>query len=271
VAEHRDELTSAFFDHLATLDDAAHLRRDRALMAEARELKQEHLQMMVSGRYTLEYVGDRLQLARLHAQAGLSAISFIGAFGNMMRRFAALVMAQDTAHAQEAFLRFSSLQKIAYFDLAINVDAIIFEREKTIRQQAEALRELSTPVLQVRERLLILPLIGVVDTLRARQITESLLRAIRDKRAKVVVLDITGVPVVDSKVANHLMQTVTAARLMGTIAIVTGLSAEVAQALVTLGVDLGNVRTSADLQSGLEEAEELLGYSMVRTKRVPTA
>ncbi|HEX5034885.1 MAG TPA: STAS domain-containing protein, partial [bacterium] len=89
------------------------------------------------------------------------------------------------------------------------------ERERIIRQQQEAIRELSTPVLQVRERLLILPIIGVIDPQRARQLTEQLLRGIRTNRAKVVVIDITGVPAVDATVANHLVQTVDASRLMG--------------------------------------------------------
>src|SRR5882672_2876932 len=82
------------------------------------------------------------------------------------------------------------------------------ERERVIREQQEAIRELSTPVLQVRERLLILPMIGVIDPQRARQLTEQLLRGIRTNRAKVVVIDITGVAAMDSKVANHLVQTV---------------------------------------------------------------
>ena len=112
------------------------------------------------------------------------------------------------------------------------------ERERVIRQQQEAIRELSTPVLQVRERLLILPIIGVLDGQRARQLTEQLLRGIRANRAKVVVIDITGVPDVDSTVANHLVQTVDASRLMGASVIITGLSPEIAQTLVTLGVDL---------------------------------
>ena len=96
--------------------------------------------------------------------------------------------------------------------LSIVALAFIEEREKVVRQQQEAIRELSTPVLQVREGLLILPIIGVIDTSRARQLTEQLLHAIRANRAKVVVMDITGVPNVDSKVANHLVQTVDAAR-----------------------------------------------------------
>jgi rsbT co-antagonist protein RsbR len=143
-----------------------------------------------------------------------------------------------------------------------NTVAVSFvqERERIIRQQQEAIRELSTPVLQVRERLLILPIIGVIDSQRARQVTEQLLRGIRTNRAKVVVIDITGVPTIDSTVANHLVQTVEASRLMGARTILTGLSPEIAQTLVDLGVDLGMMQTVGDLQGGIEEAERLAGY-----------
>ncbi|MFZ0332567.1 MAG: STAS domain-containing protein [Candidatus Acidiferrales bacterium] len=137
------------------------------------------------------------------------------------------------------------------------------ERERVIREQQEAIRVLSTPVLQVRERLLILPIIGVIDPQRARQLTEQLLRGIRTNRAKVVVIDITGVPVMDANVANNLVQTVEATRLLGATVIITGLSPEIAQTLVTIGVDLGKMNTVGDLQGGIEEAERLLGYKVV--------
>ena len=136
------------------------------------------------------------------------------------------------------------------------------ERERVIRQQQEAIRELSTPVLQVRERLLILPIIGVIDPQRARQLTHQLLRAIRANRAKVVVIDVTGVAAMDASVANHLVQTVEAARLLGATVIATGLSPEIAQTLVTIGVDLSELQTVGDLQGGIEEAEHLLGYTV---------
>lgn len=138
------------------------------------------------------------------------------------------------------------------------------ERERVIREQQEAIRVLSTPVLQVRERLLILPIIGVIDPQRARQLTEQLLQGIRTNRAKVVVIDITGVPVMDATVANHLVQTVEAARLLGATVIITGLSPEIAQTLVTIGVDLGKMNTVGDLQGGIEEAERALGYRVVQ-------
>lgn len=141
--------------------------------------------------------------------------------------------------------------------------SFVQERERIIRQQQEAIRELSTPVLQVRERLLILPIIGLIDPQRARQLTEQLLQAIRANRAKVVVMDITGVPSINSNVANYLVQTVDASRLMGANVIVTGLSPEIAQTLVVIGVDLGKMETVGDLQGGIEKAERMLGYKVI--------
>jgi rsbT co-antagonist protein RsbR len=147
-----------------------------------------------------------------------------------------------------------------------NTVAVSFvqERERIIRQQADAIRELSTPVLQVRERLLILPIIGVLDDQRADQLTEQLLGGIRRHRAKVVVIDITGVPEITAEVANHLVQAVDASRLMGAGVIITGLSPEIAQTLVTIGVDLTKMNTVGDLQGGIEEAERLLGFRVTK-------
>jgi rsbT co-antagonist protein RsbR len=149
--------------------------------------------------------------------------------------------------------------------------SFVAERERVIREQQDAIRELSTPVLQVRERLLILPIIGAVDSRRARQLTEQLLGAIQANRARVVVIDITGVATIDLQVANHLVQTVEAARLMGASAIITGLSSKIAQTLVDLGVDLGMMRTAGDLQGGLEEAERLLDARATSADEPPEA
>ena len=145
------------------------------------------------------------------------------------------------------------------------------ERERIIRQQQEAIRELSTPVLQVRERLLILPIIGLIDPQRARQLTEQLLRGIRENRGKVAVMDITGVPAIDSAIANRLVQTVEAARLLGATVIVTGLSPEIAQTLVTIGVDLSKMNTVGDLQGGIELAERCSATRSFLSKREPLA
>ena len=162
-------------------------------------------------------------------------------------------------HDRDLLRRILDAYEPAANRIAVTVGvSFVEERERVIREQQEAIRELSTPVLQVREGLLILPIIGAVDPGRARQLTEQLLGAIQRNRARVVVIDITGVASVDMTVANHLVQTVEAARLMGASAVITGISSEIAQTLVDLGVDLGMMRTVGDLQGGLEAAERAL-------------
>lgn len=263
VVQHADEITSVFFDYLVGLDEGRPLFADRALAKRARDLKHAHLLAMVQGDYGVAYAAQRLDLAVLYAKIGLDLRVFLAAFHQLLKSAGSFVMKHFEHAPLEGFEAFMSLKKVAFFDIGVIVDAIVFERERVIRQQQDAIRELSTPVLQIRERLLLLPIIGVIDTHRARLITENLLQAIRANRARVVVMDITGVATIDSKVANHLIQTVTAAKLMGASVIVTGLSAEVAQSLVALGIDLTKLNTVGDLQGGMEEAERLLGYRVV--------
>src|SRR5204863_1703501 len=265
VTQHADDYVTTFFNHLSGLDDARPLIASRAIAERARQLKKEHLVAMVQGEYGMKYVEQRIELGILYAKAGLDARVFLGAFHQLLKHIGSAVMKQLDRKPVDGFESFMSLKKIAFFDIGLIVDVLVFERERVIRQQQESIRELSTPVLQIRERLLLLPIIGVIDTQRALLITESLLRSIRANRAKVVVMDITGVATIDSKVSNHLLQTVTAARLMGAHVIVTGLSAEVAQSLVALGIELSKLNTVGDLQGGLEEAERILGYRVLTT------
>jgi rsbT co-antagonist protein RsbR len=269
VRQHAEEYTKTFFNHLATLDEARPLLQNRAAVDRARQLKTEHLMAMVGGEYAADYVMQRIKLALLYSRAGLDQRVFLGAFHMLMRQVGLTIFKHFERAPMEGFESFMALKKIAFFDIGIITDALVFEREKIIRQQQESIRELSTPVLQVRDRMLLLPIIGVIDTHRARLVTESLLHAIRANRARVVVMDVTGVATIDSRVANHLLQTVTAARLMGATVIVSGLSAEVAQSLVALGIELSKFNAVGDLQGGVEEAERLLGYRMATTVEMP--
>jgi rsbT co-antagonist protein RsbR len=265
VIQHTEEYMAAFFSHLAGLDEGRAVLGSPTIMERARQLKREHLVAMVQGDYGPKYVEQRLEIGLLYAAAGLDPRVFLGAFHHMLENVGNAVMKHFARTPVAGFESFTSLMKVALFDTCLMVDIIVFERERIIRQQQEAIRELSTPVLQIRDRLLLLPIIGIIDTHRAQLITEGLLQSIRASRAKVVVIDVTGVVTIDSRVANHLLQTVSAARLMGALVIVTGLSSEVAQSLVALGIQLSTLNAVGDLQGGLEEAERLLGYRVLAT------
>ena len=206
--------------------------------------------------------GRLFRVSALQQQVCADVSWYLAAYLFYLHEVGTLVR-EDAADLEDMQAAYRTLAKLVFFDLSLAIDTQSFERNRTIRAQQRELEELSTPVLQLREGLLIMPIVGVLDSRRAQQLTEQLLRAIRDRRGKVVVLDVTGVAAVDSRVANHLIQTVDAARLMGASAVVTGVSPEVAQTLVGLGIGFGNVTTVAELQGGVDEADRILGLRVV--------
>jgi rsbT co-antagonist protein RsbR len=135
-------------------------------------------------------------------------------------------------------------------------------------QQRRMIDELSAPVIELWDHLLMLPIIGSIDSERANQITESLLQAVLDNQATVAVLDVTGVPIIETDVATHLLKTVRAAQMMGAEVIITGFSADAARTLTQLGVDLSSVRTSGALKQGVAQALSLIGYRVSKTVEV---
>jgi rsbT co-antagonist protein RsbR len=137
-------------------------------------------------------------------------------------------------------------------------------QEQIIEAQRHALQELSTPIIPVMDRIIVMPLIGSIDTMRAKDITRALLAGISHYRAKIVIVDITGVPIVDSGVADHLNKTIQAARLKGAQTIITGMSDAVAEAIIDLGIDWSNIQTLSDLQTGLMVATNILGLKLIR-------
>lgn len=147
--------------------------------------------------------------------------------------------------------------RIRFLEERRAADAAILERERTIRSQAEAIRELSIPVLTLWRGVLVVPLIGALDPERASLLTERLLADVRAQRARVVIIDITGVPTADAQVATDLLRTASACRLMGAATIVSGLSAAVAHAIAATGIDLDGVGTVSDLATAIEQAEYL--------------
>ncbi|MYT69296.1 MULTISPECIES: STAS domain-containing protein [unclassified Streptomyces] len=137
---------------------------------------------------------------------------------------------------------------------ALSFETYVEGREEIIRRQSRQLLELSTPVVRLWKHVLAVPLIGTLDTARTQIVMESLLQAIQDDEAKVAIIDITGVPTVDTAVAQHLMQTVNAVRLMGADCVISGIRPPIAQTIAQLGIDLSTILTRATLADALSAA-----------------
>jgi rsbT co-antagonist protein RsbR len=134
---------------------------------------------------------------------------------------------------------------------------------ETIARQRKTISELETPVIQVWDGILAVPIVGSIDTARAQDMNEALLNRIVETGSEIVLLDITAVPVVDTAVARHLLETVTAARLLGAEVLIVGLSARTAMTLVQLGLDLSGVVTRVSMAKGLALAFAKLGLQLV--------
>lgn len=258
-------LTDAFFNYLGRFAEARRLLDSPALLEPLKRLKHDHLREMLGGNYQLGYANARTKMTVLYGAAHLTIPLFLAAHTHMFERLGEVLLA-GAQEVGEALAQLAALRKLAAFDLGLVFDGLIFQRIRIISALDEEVKSLLTPILQISEGLLLLPVIGSIDSQRARQLTESMLQGIRDNRARVVVMDLTGVTAVDSAVANHLLLSVAAARIMGATTLVTGLSAEFATTLAKLGVDLSGLRTLGDLQGGLEEAQKLLGYRTVLSK-----
>jgi rsbT co-antagonist protein RsbR len=257
-----EPVIDAFYEHLLAFPDTKAFFSNPATLERVKRLQLQYFLRLTGGDYDIDYVSERLKIGAVHEKIGLDVKYYLGSYNLYLREVATRVLGAFKGDSPRAIEVYLSLMKLVFLDIGLAIDTYIFQRERTIGLQQEAIRALSTPVLQLRPKLLILPMIGEIDAARAKQLTQQLLHSIRSSRARVVVIDITGVPSVDTSVANHLLQTVEAARLMGATAIVSGLSAEVAQTLVSLGVGLEKLNTVGDLQGGIEQAEALLGYTV---------
>jgi rsbT co-antagonist protein RsbR len=204
------------------------------------------------------YLADLEAQGSTYARQGIpfrAWFELIAAYRNVLRGHLVDVARNDVARATRIGEGMSLLVDIAMTSLA---EAYLAAKEDLIREQQAAIRDLSMPILQIREGMLVVPLVGSIDAARARLLTENLLVAVRDRRARAVVLDVTGVPMVDTAVASYLVHATEAAKLMGARVVITGIAAEIAQTLVTLGARLPEVNTAVDLQDGIEHMQPWL-------------
>lgn len=175
-----------------------------------------------------------------------------------------LALLKDKASVDETWELGDHLDKLGLFTTEVFQKA----REEVISRQQNDMLELSTPVVELAEGIIALPMIGTLDSARTSIVMETLLQRIVETGADIAIIDITGVPTVDTLVAQHLLKTVTAARLMGAECIISGIRPQIAATIVHLGVELGNVITKASLASAFTLALKKTGHSLIKTAQV---
>lgn len=255
---HTDTIVEQFYELLLKHGETRRFFPDDATVRRVKHTQRMYFLGLFAGRCDLAYVEDRLRVGAAHERISLSPKWYLGAY----RRYMHLMLdhlSTELSDPAEVRAALGSVQKMVYFDMSLAIDTYIAAKEDTVRRHQAAIRELSTPVIRVHDGILLLPLVGAIDSLRAQQIMESVLVRVVDDQAKCIIIDIAGVPVVDTKVADNLVKTTAAVRLLGAQTILTGISAQVARTIVQLGVDISTMHTLTRLGDGIELALSLIG------------
>jgi rsbT co-antagonist protein RsbR len=209
------------------------------------------------------FVARRQSTGELHARIGLSLPTYFAAADMSLTILVDRVLPADALGARRADA-VRALTRLVQIDTAIGVEAYNRMTAEKLAGQARALIAMSTPVTALWEDVLLLPVVGIIDSQRAQEIMSSVLGRIAETRARVFIIDISGVSVVDTAVANHLIKITKATRLMGCQCLLSGISAAVAQTVIELGIDVGEVETRATLRDALEEAFRRVGIEVRR-------
>lgn len=254
---HSKDIVDALYELILGHPESRAFFSGEAMVQRVKSLQREYFVGLFAGRCDATYVEDRLRVGAAHERIGLAPKWYIGAYGRYLRLLLDRMFA-DFAPA-DAQASYRSVSKLVAFDMALAIDTYNAAYLDTMARQQAAIRELSTPVIRVYERVLLLPVVGTVDSHRAEQIMEQLLIRVVEEQARAVIIDIAGVPVVDTRVADHLIKTTAAVRLLGAETILTGISAHVARTIIQLGVDISAMHTLTRLADGIELALSLIG------------
>ncbi len=163
-----------------------------------------------------------------------------------------------------------AITKLIHLDTAVVVEAFTAHTSSIIAEQSHALIEMSTPVTMIWNNILMLPIVGIVDSKRSQDIMDAVLTKIGQTQAKSCIMDISGVAIVDTAVANHLIKITKATRLMGCECILSGISPAIAQTMVELGIQVGDIATTTTLRDALEHAFRATGIELQEKKRHPS-
>jgi len=253
------EITEGLYELIMAQPESRAFFPDQATLARVKKLQNTYFLGLFTGNYDLNYVRDRLRVGAAHERIGMPPKLYLGAYRRYLALIHSRLLEYFKGNAAEAAKALESIRKIIFFDMALAIDTYIAAYLETMTRHQAAIRELSTPVIKVHDRILLLPIVGTVDTQRAQQIMETVLVQVVDQQARVMILDIAGVPVVDTRVADHILKTTAAVQLLGAQSILTGISASVARTVIQLGVEITRVHTRSKLSEGIELALSIVG------------
>ena len=257
--ENADEVVEELYRQFARFEETKAFFPDEATLNRVKTLQKEYFLGLTGGKYGEEYLLNRLHIGMVHQTIGLSPRWYMGAYSIYAQLVTAHILKASKSNSQKAQSALLALTKIIALDQELATTTYIAAREAVIAAQSREILEISTPVVQIWDGVVAAPLIGTFDSRRTQQLMEKLLTTIVETKSSVALVDITGVPAIDTMTAQYLVETISAVRLLGSQVVLTGVSPPIAQSLVHLGIELRDIITRSSLSAGLRVALDILG------------
>jgi len=253
VSDTIQSVVEEFYEWLGDQPEFSIFFNSEETVERVKRLQKNYWAEFFSGVVDQKYVDYRVRIGEIHAQRDMPNLIYFAAMANFNKLFSDAIVSCDFSH-EDTSRAFTAFDKLRLLDMLVTSDQIAQFARRRVIESGKTMLEMSTPVTSIWDGVLLLPLVGIVDSQRTQDIMEKSLSRIAETRARVFVMDISGVVTVDTAVANNFIRITQATRLMGCDCIISGISPNVARTLVELGANVGEVRTTATLRDALQLA-----------------
>ena len=255
-----DEFVSLFYDWLRKQPEFEEFFPDVETLTHVQKMSRGYWEEFFRPEFDDEYLEKRHKIGETHARIGLPLTIYFAAMHKSLKLFTEDLY-DDSLSLEDYLAAMRAVSKLIQLDTSLVVNTYSRITNEAMAAQSRSLMEMSTPVTQIWEGVLFLPIVGIVDSKRAQEIMNATLTKISQTQSRAFIMDISGVAVVDTAVANYLIKVTKATRLMGCECTISGLSPAIAQTMVELGIDVGKVMTTATMHDALVDAFQRLGLN----------
>jgi len=255
-----DEFVSLFYDWLRKQPEFEEFFPDEEILTHVQKMLCGYWEEFFRHELDVEYLEKRHKIGETHARIGLPLTIYFAAMHRSLKLFTEDLY-DDSLSLEDYLAAMRAVAKLMHLDTSLVVETYARITNEAMAAQSRSLMEMSTPVTQIWDGVLFLPIVGIVDSKRAQEIMNAALTKISQTQSRAFIMDISGVAVVDTAVANYLIKVTKATRLMGCECTISGLSPAIAQTMVELGIDVGRVKTTATMHDALVDAFQRLGLN----------
>lgn len=261
------QIIDSFYLWMGKHPDMMAFFHNEAALKHVQSMQIIYWQQLMQANVDDSYVNDRRRIGQIHARIGLPVMFYMAGISMVYEEITALHRRLLGSNELSSELN-QAIANLLHLDAGLICQSFVDKRDELLNEQSQAVMSMSTPVTEIWDGILLLPIVGIVDSKRSEDIMNAVLESIKNSKAKEFILDISGVGVVDTAVANYLISITKATALMGCRSTISGISPSISKTIVQLGIDVGDVNTTSTMMDALSSAFECRGIRLKETRQL---